>query len=69
MDSLKRDLSSPMAAMSPDAAAALAGVDGSYIDATFAALREQYGSVENFMRQELGVGPRQIALLKARMLK
>ena len=69
MDSLKRDLSSPMAALSPDAAAALAGVDGSYIDATFAALREQYGSVENFMRQELGVGPRQIALLKARMLK
>ena len=69
MDSLKRDLSSPMAALAPDAAAALAGVDGSYIDATFAALREQYGSVENFMARELGVGPRQIALLKARMLK
>jgi len=69
MDSLKRDLSSPMAALAPDAAAALAGVDGSYIDATFSALRAQYGSVENFMRQELGVGPRQIALLKARMLK
>lgn len=69
MDSLKRDLSSPMAALAPDAAAALAGVDGSYIDATFAALRTQYGSVENFMVRELGVGPRQIALLKARMLK
>ncbi len=69
MDSLKRDLSSPMAALAPDAAAALAGVDGSYIDATFAALREQYGSVENFMARELGLGPRQIALLKARMLR
>jgi protein-tyrosine phosphatase len=69
MDTLKRDLSSPMAALAPDAAAALAGVDGSYIDATFSALREQYGSVENFMRQELGVGPHQIAILKARMLK
>jgi protein-tyrosine phosphatase len=69
MDTLKRDLSSPMAALPPDAAAALAGVDGSYIDATFAALRQQYGSVENFMARELGVGPRQIAVLKARMLK
>ena len=69
MDSLKRDLSSPMAALPPEAAAALAGVDGSYIDATFDALRAQYGSVNNYMRQELGVGPRQIAILKARMLK
>lgn len=69
MDTLKRDLSSPMAALAPDAAAALAGVDGSYIDATFDALRTQYGSVENFMARELGVGPRQIAILKARMLK
>ncbi|MEO6716165.1 MAG: tyrosine-protein phosphatase [Novosphingobium sp.] len=69
MDSLKRDLSSPMAALAPDAAAALAGVDGSYIDATFDSLRKQYGSVENFMARELGVGPRQIALLKARLLK
>ena len=66
---MTRDMSSPLAALSPDAAAALAGVDGSYIDATFAALRQQYGSVENFMARELGVGPRQIAILKARMLR
>jgi protein-tyrosine phosphatase len=69
MDSLKRDLSSPMAALAPDAAAALAGVDGSYLDATFAGLRKQYGSVDNFLASELGVGPRQIAILKARMLR
>jgi protein-tyrosine phosphatase len=69
MDSLKRDLSSPMAALAPDAAAALTGVDGSYLDATFASLRKQYGSVDNFLVSELGVGPRQIAILKARMLR
>ena len=69
MDTLKRDLSSPMAALPADAAAALSGVDASYIDTAFASLRAQYGSVENFMARELGVGPRQIALLKARMLK
>jgi protein-tyrosine phosphatase len=69
MDSLKRDLSSPMAALAPDAAAALTGVEGSYLDATFASLRKQYGSVDNFLVSELGVGPRQIAILKARMLR
>ena len=68
MDTLKRDLSSPMAALPPDAAAALSGVDGSYLDATFDALRSEYGSVQNFMARELGVGPHQIAVLRARML-
>lgn len=69
MDTLQANLSAPLAKLSPDAAAPIVGVDGSYLDTAFAQLRQDYGSVENYMEKELGVGPREIAVLKARMLE
>jgi protein-tyrosine phosphatase len=69
MESLQANLSSPLAKLPPEVAAPLVGVDGSYLDTAFAQMKADYGSVENYMKQELGVGPEQIAMLKARMLE
>jgi protein-tyrosine phosphatase len=69
METLQANLSSPMAKLPPEVIAPLIGVDGSYLDTAFAQLRQDYGSVENYMHKELGVGPGEIARLKARMLQ
>jgi len=69
MNSLQGALSSPLAKLPPEVAAPIIGVDGSYLDTAFTQLRQDYGSVENYMQKELGVGPREIAQLKARMLE
>ncbi len=68
MAGLKRDLSSPLAALPADVAAPLVGVEGEYLDATFDQLGKDYGSVAGYLQQELGVGPRQIAALKRNLL-
>ncbi len=34
------------------------------LQAMFRSIQEKYGSVEAFFRQELGIGPKEIALLK-----
>lgn len=68
MATLSKDLSSPMASLPPASLAILAGVEGSYLDAAFAGIRQQYGSVQAYLRQELGVGPRQLAALRRNML-
>lgn len=68
--SLRPTLSSPeLAALPDEALKPLAGVEAGYIDTTFAQLRQEYGSVDGFLRQELGVGPREIAQLRRRMLR
>jgi protein-tyrosine phosphatase len=69
METLQTSLSSPMAKLPPEVAAPLIGVEGSYLDTAFAQIRQDYGSVENYMQKELGVGPSEIARLKARMLE
>jgi protein-tyrosine phosphatase len=69
MTSLRGAIASPLAKLPPDVVAPLIGVDGSYLDAAFAQMKADYGSVENYMQHELGVGPQQIAVLKARMLE
>jgi protein-tyrosine phosphatase len=69
MNTLQANLSGPMAKLPPEVAAPLIGVDGSYLDIAFAQIRQNYGSVDNYMQKELGVGPQQIARLKARMLE
>ena len=46
----------------------LAGVEGSYLDAAFDQMRSDYGSVEAYLAKELGVGPRELARLRRRML-
>jgi len=68
MATLSKDLSSPMASLPPASLAILAGVEGSYLDATFTGIRQQYGSVQGYLRTELGVGPRQIAALRRNLL-
>lgn len=37
-----------------------------YIATLFRAIRNQYGSMENFFRDQLGLGPKQIALLRSK---
>jgi protein-tyrosine phosphatase len=69
MATLQGAIASPLAKLPPDVVAPLIGVDGSYLDTAFAQMKADYGSVENYMHQELGVGPQQIAVLKARMLE
>jgi protein-tyrosine phosphatase len=69
METLQGALSPPLAKLPPEVAAPLVGVDGSYLDTAFAQIRQDYGSVDSYLQQELGVGPQQIALLKARMLE
>ena len=69
MNTLARDLLPLMAGLPPERAAQLAGVDGYYLDAAYAGLAKDYGSVEGFMAKELGMGPKQIKLLRQRMLQ
>ena len=57
-----------LAALPPEVQAAMGGVDGSYLDAAFDQLRKDYGSVEGYLQTELGVGPRQIAVLRRNLL-
>ena len=49
--------------------APLVGVDGAWLDAAFAQIRADYGSVERYLEEALGVGPRQRALLRRHLLQ
>lgn len=69
MDTLQSSLSPMMIKLPADVAAPLIGVEGVYLDNAFAQLRQDYGSVAGFLEKELGVGPKEIATLRARMLK
>lgn len=68
METLQANLSGPLASLPADVVAPIVGVDGSYLDTAFAQIRQDYGSVEGYLDKELGVGPQQIAALRARML-
>lgn len=68
METLQAEIASTMAKIPEDARVPLLGVEGPYLDAAFATMRERYGSVEGYMQAELGVGPDQIAALRKRML-
>jgi protein-tyrosine phosphatase len=57
-----------MPGMSPDVARALMGVDGSYLDAAFDQMNKDYGSVDGYLKKELGVGPKEISILRKRLL-
>ncbi len=35
-----------------------------WIQAFFAAIKTKYGSIENFMQKEMGIGPKEVTLLK-----
>jgi protein-tyrosine phosphatase len=66
---LRPSLPPYLAALSDEALMPLAGVDGAYLDGTFTQLRHDYGSIRGYLQKELGVGPREIARLRVRMLK
>lgn len=65
---LRSTTSSTLGSLPPEIAAPLMGVEAQYLDATFDQIRRDYGSVEGFLAKELGVGPRQLAQLRRRML-
>jgi protein-tyrosine phosphatase len=68
MDSVQDAISPMLAALPPEVIKPLLGVEGAYLDATFAQLKTDYGSVEAYLEKELGVGPAEINALKRRML-
>ena len=69
MNTLSGAISPALARLPADVTAPLVGVDGAYLDATFAQIKQDYGSVEGFMQTQLGVGPTEIAAMRARMLQ
>jgi len=59
---------SPLAKLPPDVARLLLGVDGTWLDAAFDQMRIDHGGVEGYLRDELGLGTRELARLRQRML-
>jgi protein-tyrosine phosphatase len=56
------------AALPPEVAAPLIGVEGQYLDAAFAKIKADYGSVEAYLEKELGVDAKALKLLRKRLL-
>jgi protein-tyrosine phosphatase len=54
--------------LSPDAAQALNTVDRRYLEAAFAAIEKQSGSVDNYFKDQLGLSKQDIALLRDKYL-
>jgi protein-tyrosine phosphatase len=69
MNTLGSSISPMLGKLPAEVTAPLIGVDGVYLDTAFAQMRQDYGSIEGFLDKELGVGPKEIATLRARMLK
>ncbi len=67
---LKKDksLSRVMAALPPEVAQPLVGVERAYLDAAFEQIRTDYGSVEAYLENELGFGPKARKALQKRLL-
>ncbi|HEV2479285.1 MAG TPA: tyrosine-protein phosphatase [Puia sp.] len=67
----KDNLKSSMAAMhiGEPVLRALMSANGEYLDATFAAIRSQYGSVDHYLAEELGVDQQAIVTLRAKYLE
>lgn len=68
MDSVQGAISPQLASLPPEVLQPLVGVEGEYLDAAFAQMKADYGSIEAYLEQELGVGPVEIETLKRRML-
>jgi len=69
METLAGGLSGPLGKLPPDVAAVILGVEPGYLDTAFATIRKDYGSVDAYLAKELGVGPRERAALRHRMLR
>ncbi|WCT14624.1 tyrosine-protein phosphatase [Mucilaginibacter jinjuensis] len=55
--------------INPDAAKAMMSAKKEYLDATFAAIKQQYGSVDNFLRTQIGLTNQDYKTLKAKYLQ
>jgi protein-tyrosine phosphatase len=53
----------------PNAAKAMMAAKKEYLDATFAAINQQYGSVDNFLKSQIGLTNQQVKTLKAKYLQ
>jgi protein-tyrosine phosphatase len=63
------DQMTKFAKIDPQVATSMAGVKKEYLDATFNAISKQYGSVDNFLRTQIGLDDQKIALLKSKFLE
>lgn len=68
MDSVQGAVSPLLSALPAEVLQPLVGVEGPYLDAAFAQMKADYGSIEAYLEKELGVGPTEIETLKRRML-
>lgn len=68
MNTLTGALPGPMAKLPPEVLKPLAGVEPEYLDTAFTQIKQEYGSVENYLQKELAVGPNEIAALRRNML-
>lgn len=55
--------------MSPETAKSMMSAKKEYLDATFAAIRKQYGSVDIFLRDQIGLNKQQINILRDKYLQ
>ncbi len=56
-------------AMSPETAYWLAGVKGEWLETLLRGIAERYGSVAGYLRDELGIGAEELAVLRERYLE
>ena len=70
-DGLRADagMSAAMAALPPEVAKPLLGVEPDYLDAAFDQINKDYGSVDNYLKRELGVDRAALLRLRQRMLR
>lgn len=68
MNTLTSALPGPLAKLPPEVLKPLTGVEPEYLDTAFAQIKQDYGSVENYLQKELAVGPNEIAALRRNML-
>ena len=55
--------------LDPEVAKSMAGVKKEYLDATLKALIKQYGSIDNYLKTQIGLDDKKIAQLKAKYLE
>ncbi len=67
--SLQRLAQAGMSAAAVDAVRPLLAANPAYLAATFAALDQQYGSVENYLASELGLTPKKVKALRVKYLQ
>lgn len=73
MDGLHQSMNAQAASigmkMEPDMMALLAGVDGTYLDAAFDQIDRQYGSLDGYLTQRLGLTRAQLAAVRRNLTR